>query len=73
MASVEAANWLDVERAAAYLGASEALIRKLVLEHRVGHHKIGKLTRFDPADLDAFVRDGRVDPVAFPLPSGPCR
>lgn len=33
MASVEAANWLDVERAAAYLGASEALIRKLVLEH----------------------------------------
>ena len=70
MANVETTNWLDVEGAAAYLGASEALIRKLVLEHRVRHYKLGKLIRFDPADLDAFVRDGLVEPVDLPRPFG---
>jgi len=70
LANVEATNWLDVEAAAAYLGASEALIRKLVLEHRVRHYKVGKLIRFDPADLDAFVRDGRVEPGDLTRPSG---
>lgn len=69
MASVETTNWLDVEGAAAYLGSSEALVRKLVLEHRVRHYKVGKLVRFDPADLDEFVRDGRVEPVAVARPS----
>lgn len=70
MAKIETTNWLDVEGAAAYLGASEALIRKLVLEHRVRHYKLGKLIRFDPADLDAFVRDGLVERVDVPRPSG---
>lgn len=60
---MDTTNWLGVEAAAAYLGASESFVRKLVLEHRLRHYKVGRLLRFDPADLDEFVRDGRVDPV----------
>lgn len=60
---MDTTNWLGVEAAAAYLGASEGFVRKLVLEHRLRHYKVGKLLRFDPADLDEFVRNGRVDPV----------
>lgn len=63
MATIDTTNWLDVEAAAAYLGASESFVRKLVLEHRIRHYKVGRLVRFDPADLDEFVRDGRIDPV----------
>lgn len=63
MATIDTTNWLGVEAAAAYLGASEGFVRKLVLEHRLRHYKVGKLLRFDPADLDEFVRNGRVDPV----------
>lgn len=63
MATIDTTNWLGVEAAAAYLGASEGFVRKLVLEHRVRHYKLGRLIRFDPADLEEFVRGGRVEPV----------
>ena len=67
MATIDTTNWLGIDAAAAHLGASESFVRKLVLEHRLRHYKVGRLIRFDPADLDAFVRDGRVEPVDLPL------
>jgi excisionase family DNA binding protein len=54
---------LDVAGAAAYLGVSEAFVRRLVLERRVRYYKVGKFVRFRPVDLDAFVEAGRRDPV----------
>jgi excisionase family DNA binding protein len=54
---------LDVAGAAAQLGVSEAFVRRLVLERRVRYFKVGKLLRFRPSDLDAFVEAGRQDPV----------
>lgn len=54
---------LDVAGAAAQLGVSEAFVRRLVLERRVRYFKVGKLLRFRPSDLDAFVEAGRRDPV----------
>jgi len=54
---------LDVAGAAAYLGVTEAFIRRLVLERRIRYFKLGKFVRFKPADLDAFVSAGRRDPV----------
>jgi excisionase family DNA binding protein len=54
---------LDVAGAAAHLGVSEAFVRRLVLERRVRYFKVGKLLRFRPADLDAFIEAGRRDPV----------
>ncbi len=59
---VQASAWLDVEAAAAHLGMSIAFVRKLVLEHRIRYYKVGQRLRFDPQDLDDFIRAGRVEP-----------
>lgn len=49
---------LDIAHAAAYLGVSERWVRRAVAERRVRHYKVGKLLRFDPRDLDAFLAEG---------------
>ena len=54
---------LDVEGAAEYLSVTPRFIRRLVAERRVPFVKLGRLLRFDPADLDRFVDSGRVDAV----------
>jgi excisionase family DNA binding protein len=51
---------LDVSAAAAYLSTGVPFIRRLVRERRVPYVKLGRLVRFDPADLDAFIDAGRV-------------
>ncbi len=60
---VEGNALLDVTGAAAYLGVTEAFVRRLVLEKRIRYFKVGKFVRFRPVDLDAFVEAGRQDPV----------
>lgn len=53
---------LDIAAAATYLGVNETFIRRVVLERRVRYYKVGKFVRFLPADLQAFVLAGTVDP-----------
>ena len=55
------ATLIDIEQAAQRLGVTTRFVRRLVHERRVVFHKIGKYVRFDPADLDQFVADGRVE------------
>ncbi|MDQ6946465.1 MAG: helix-turn-helix domain-containing protein [Actinomycetota bacterium] len=62
---VEGNALLDVTGAAAYLGVTDAFVRRLVLEKRVRYFKVGKFVRFRPVDLDAFVEAGRQDPVGM--------
>ena len=38
-------------------------MRRLVDERRIPFHKIGKYVRFDPADIDRFAIQGRVEPA----------
>ncbi len=64
---------LDVAGAAAHLGVSEAFVRRLVLEKRVRYYKVGKFVRFRPADLDAFVDAGRIDPADLNIRRSPPR
>jgi excisionase family DNA binding protein len=54
---------LTIEEAAARLKMSVRYVRRLVAERRIAFHKLGRAVRFDPADLAAFVRDGRVEPM----------
>ena len=60
---VEGNALLNVAGAAAYLGVTDAFVRRLVLERRVRYFKVGKFVRFRPVDLDAFVEAGRQEPV----------
>jgi excisionase family DNA binding protein len=46
------------------LGTSERFVRRLVSERRVPFHKVGKFVRFDPEDIDIWLADHRVEPIA---------
>jgi excisionase family DNA binding protein len=50
---------LDVKAAAARLGTTERHIRELVYRRAVPYVKVGRLVRFDPADLDAWIAANR--------------
>jgi excisionase family DNA binding protein len=52
-----------VDEAAVRLGTTARFLRRLVAERRIAYVKIGRHVRFDVADLDAFVANGRVEPL----------
>jgi excisionase family DNA binding protein len=58
-----APSLLDVPAAAAYLGVSERWMRRAVAERRLPHVKCGRLVRFEPAELDAYIDRQRVPAV----------
>ena len=59
---------LTVEEAADRLGTSGRFVRRLVFERRIAYTKLGRHVRIAPRDLDAFIRAGRVEVGAIPLP-----
>lgn len=56
---IERRRLMDVADAAQYLTVSEHFVRRLVRERRVTFIKVGRHVRFDAADLDAFIEQGR--------------
>jgi excisionase family DNA binding protein len=54
---------LTVEAAARRLGMSTRHLRRLVAERQIAHHRFGRLVRLDPADVEAYIAAGRVEPV----------
>ena len=51
---------LAVPATATYLSVSERFVRRLIAERRLPFVKLGKFVRFDAADLDVFIEEGRV-------------
>mgnify|MGYP000288203440 CR=1 FL=1 len=49
--------------AASYLSTSERHIRTLVYRRAIPHHKLGGRLRFDLAELDQMLDQGRVEVV----------
>ena len=69
-AATEDTLWLlDVEQAAALLNVSVRFVRRLIAERRIAVHRLGRHVRFTRADLEAYVAQGRSDP----LPPRPTR
>lgn len=62
MAMRETSPPLTLDQAAQYLNVTERYMRRLVAERRVPFHKIGRLLRFLPSDLDCLLEAGRVEP-----------
>jgi excisionase family DNA binding protein len=56
-------RYLTVPEAAAYLNTGVRFVRRLIAERRIAFHKIGAHVRLAQSDLDAFVQDGRVEPI----------
>ena len=53
---------LTVEQAAEFLGTRPRFIRRLIEQNRIAYTKLGRFVRLQPADLEAFVAAGRVEP-----------
>ena len=64
---------LTVEEAAGRLGTSVRFVRRLVFERRIAYTKLGRHVRIASRDLDAYIRAGRVEVGAIPLPRRPRR
>lgn len=55
---------MGVGELAERLGTTERFVRRLVTERRVPFHKVGKYVRFDPADIDEWLVERRVEASA---------
>jgi excisionase family DNA binding protein len=51
---------IDIATVAERLGVKVRYVRRLVAERRIEHVKVGRLIRFDPAEVDASIDRGRV-------------
>ncbi len=58
-----ASRYLTVAESAEYLNTSERFVRRLIAERRIAFHHVGRHVRIAVADLEAFVRAGRVEPI----------
>ncbi|MBT8227020.1 MAG: helix-turn-helix domain-containing protein [Dactylosporangium sp.] len=50
------------DEVAALLKTEIRFVRRLVAERRIPFTKVGKFVRFHPADVEAFIAAGRVEP-----------
>ena len=58
---------LTVEDAADQLGTSVRFVRRLIFERRIAFVKVGRHVRIAAADLDTYIRAGRVEADAIPI------
>jgi excisionase family DNA binding protein len=61
--AVAPSSLLTIDEAATRLAVTPRFVRRLVAERRIAFHRVGKFIRFDPADVDALIREGRVERV----------
>ncbi len=50
---------LDVNQAAAYLNVTPRFMSRLVFEHLIAVHRLGRHVRFSTSDLEAYAARGR--------------
>ncbi len=51
---------LDIEGVATHLNITVRHVRRLVFERRIPHVKVGRLLRFDPAEVAAWLQSTEV-------------
>jgi excisionase family DNA binding protein len=57
-----AGRLLDIDGLAARLGVTERFVRRLVEERRVPYFKLGRLVRFDAAEIEDWLVSHHIDP-----------
>ena len=57
---------LGIDTVADRLGVSVRHVRRLVNEKRIPYLKWGRLLRFDPADIEAWLKRARVETTVTP-------
>ena len=51
-------RWLSVEEIAVHLGIKQDTVYKWVAKKHMPAHRVGRLLKFDKAEIDAWVRSG---------------
>jgi len=51
-------RWLSVEEIAVHLGVKKDTVYKWVAKKHMPAHRVGRLLKFDKAEIDAWVRSG---------------
>jgi excisionase family DNA binding protein len=59
-----------VDGLATRLGVTVRFVRRLVEERRVPYVKVGRLVRFDPAEVEGWLLANRVEPFDPPTAAG---
>ncbi len=59
--SVTTDRLLDIAGLAERLGVGERFVRRLVNERAIPFVKVGRHVRFDAGDVEAWIRDSKVD------------
>ena len=49
---------IDIPTLADHLGTTVRHVRRLVAERRIPFHKVGRLVRFDPSEISAWLDEG---------------
>ena len=49
---------LDIDQLTNHLGTSHRHIRRLIAERRIPYLKVGRLIRFDPEEITAWLAEG---------------
>ncbi|HZU72450.1 MAG TPA: helix-turn-helix domain-containing protein [Acidimicrobiales bacterium] len=62
-AAGELPRLLNVEEVAEVLGVNVRHVRRLVFERRIPYVKWGRLVRFDPREIDRWLRDRAAAPA----------
>lgn len=50
---------IDLQAVATRLGVNERFVRRLVAEDRITFYKVGRLLRFDPAEVEEWLDRSR--------------
>lgn len=58
--------YLTVAEVAAWLGLTEKAVRRRVQRHAIPHRKVGKVLRFDRAEVEAWSQPTGVQPKPVP-------
>lgn len=56
---------LDIPELAKRLGTSQRHIRRLIADRRIPYVKVGRLVRFDPDEIAAWLDEGRRPPQSI--------
>ena len=56
---------MDIGETSKLLGVSSGTLYVWVCQKRVPYVKIGRLTKFDPGDIEAWIRERKVGPIDY--------
>ena len=62
-------QWVSVKQIAEHLGLAPITIYRWIASNHIPHHRVGRQVRFDPAEVDKWVKKQRLTTTDDGYPS----